>query len=102
MLNRTSALLPARYGIRTLTLLAALALIASVVALVSSNTNTALAQQAADCPVNHLGVLGLGEEDAKRQAYGSWTTEDCDSRFRPGSDAHTYRFEVSGDGRNQD
>ncbi len=98
MLNRTSALLPARYGIRTLTLLAALALIAGVAALVSSNTNTAWAQQAADCPVNHLGVLGL-EEDTKRQAYGSWTTEDCDSRFRQDSDAHTYRFEVSGEGR---
>ena len=28
-------------------------------------------------------------------ASGRWTTEDCDSRFRVGSDAHTYRFEVA-------
>jgi len=32
-------------------------------------------------------------------AEGRWTTEDCDSRFRPGSDAHTYRFHVEAPGR---
>ena len=28
-----------------------------------------------------------------------WTTEDCDSRFRAGSDAHTYRFQITQGGR---
>lgn len=33
------------------------------------------------------------------QTDGSWTTEECDSRFRIDSDAHTYRFEIVEGGR---
>ena len=33
------------------------------------------------------------------EASGRWTTEDCDSRFRAGSDAHTYRFQITQGGR---
>ena len=51
-----------------------------------------------DCEVTDLGVLGA-EIDSELRADGRWTTEDCDSRFRTDSDAHTYRFEVVGGGR---
>ena len=40
-----------------------------------------------------LGTLGA-EAGSVLESDGRWTTEDCDSRFRAGSDAHTYRFEV--------
>lgn len=33
--------------------------------------------------------------DSPLVAEGRWTTEDCDSRFRAGSDAHTYRFSLA-------
>ena len=36
---------------------------------------------------------------SKLTASGRWTTEDCDSRFRSNSDAHTYRFEIAATGR---
>ena len=45
-----------------------------------------------------LGTLGA-EANSRLEATGQWTTEDCDSRFRAGSDAHTYRFEVVESGR---
>ena len=51
-----------------------------------------------DCEVTDLGMLG-DEVDAELGAVGEWSTEDCDSRFRTGSDAHTYRFEVVEGGR---
>lgn len=51
-----------------------------------------------ECEVRALGELGAGS-DAPLTAGGRWTTEDCDSRFRPGSDAHTYSFEVAAGGR---
>ena len=51
-----------------------------------------------DCEVTDLGTLGT-EVDSELQANGRWTTEDCDSRFRSDSDAHTYRFEVVEGGR---
>ena len=51
-----------------------------------------------DCEVTDLGTLGT-EVDSELRADGRWTTEDCDSHFRTGSDAHTYRFEVVEGGR---
>ena len=40
-----------------------------------------------------LGTLNAMEYN-DLVATDSWSAEDCDSRFRVGSDAHTYRFEV--------
>ena len=71
------------------------ALIAAVLALAGS---TALGQDAEHCGVADLGTLG-SSVDSVLEAQGRWTTEDCDSRFRAGSDAHTYRFHVEEAGR---
>ncbi|MDE0138743.1 MAG: PPC domain-containing protein [bacterium] len=71
----------------------ALTLVASVLALPGSGA--VLGQESADCEVTDLGTLG----DNRLEAAGHWTTEDCDSRFRAGSDARTYRFEVTTAGR---
>ena len=74
---------------------AAVALLAAALAL--AGTSTALGQTE-NCEVTDLGTLG--EEAASLlEAQGRWTTEDCDSRFRAGSDAHTYRFHVEAPGR---
>ena len=74
----------------------AVAMIASMLAVAGSSI--ALGQEAADCEVTDLGTLG-SFFDRVLEAEGRWTTEDCDSRFRAGSDAHTYRFEVADAGR---
>ena len=71
----------------------AFTLIASILALPGSGT--AAGQESIDCEVTDLGTLS----DDPLAAAGRWTTEDCDSRFRAGSDAHTYRFEVATAGR---
>ena len=83
-------------GIRTLAIACAVVMIAGALALVGSGT--VWAQGNADCEVIDLGTLGA-EADSKLHTDGRWTTEDCDSRFRAGSDAHTYRFEVVDGGR---
>ena len=54
--------------------------------------------QSEDCAAIGLGALGA-EPDSKLTVTGSWSTEDCDSRFRTDSDAHTYRFELVEDSR---
>ena len=80
----------------------AVALIAGVLASVgtgvASGQQTASGQEVPDCPVTPMGGLGAPAGSAVR-AEGSWSTEDCESRFRPGNDAHTYRFEVHSPGR---
>ena len=96
MNSGTSALQPARPVIRTLATLVVLTLVACLVALVSSRP--ALAQEDLTCQANHLGTLG-DEADSKIRTAGRWTTNDCDSRFRTDSDAHTYRFIVLEGGR---
>ncbi len=58
----------------------------------------ALAEHPPACGVTDLGVIGA-EPGSELRADGRWTTADCDSRFRAGSDAHTYRFEVTEAGR---
>ena len=71
---------------------------AIAIAMIFSGPNTALAQDEAACDFIQLGALGPDAGDS-RQASGSWTTQDCDSRFREGSDAVTYRVSVEGTGR---
>ena len=56
------------------------------------------AQEETACATTDLGTLG-DEAESTLDATGRWTTEDCDSSFRSGSDAHTYRFEVAEGGR---
>ena len=65
---------------------------------VAAGQETVSAQNAADCPVTSMGTLGA-PTSSSLQAEGRWSTEDCESRFRPGSDAHTYRFEIRSPGR---
>ena len=75
------------------------ALLAAALAL--AGASTARAQDTQDteaCEVTDLGTLG-SSTDSALVAEGRWTTEDCDSRFRAGSDAHTYRFHVEEAGR---
>ena len=71
----------------------AFTLIASV--LVLPGLETVWAQESPDCEVTDLGTLG----DDGLEATGRWTGDDCDSMFRPGNDAHTYRFQVTTAGR---
>lgn len=75
---------------------AVVALVAT--SLVLAGSSTALGQEAAECEITDLGTLG-SFFNLVLEAEGRWTTEGCDSRFRAGSDAHTYRFEVADAGR---
>ena len=75
---------------------AAVALVATALAV--AGTSTALGQDTEDCGVIDLGTLG-NSEGSVLEAEGRWTTDDCDSRFRAGSDAHTYRFHIAEAGR---
>ncbi len=84
-------------GIRALTIAGAVAALAfSLLALGWSDS--AWAQGESDCEVIDLGALGA-EAGIELTSNGRWTTDDCDSRFRTDSDAHTYRFEVVDGGR---
>ena len=60
-------------------------------ALVVDAPRTASGEDEAACAVNDLGMLD--DDMVGLSAVGTWTTEDCDSRFRIDSDAHTYRFQ---------
>ena len=75
---------------------AVVALVATSLALAGSGT--ALGQEATECESTDLGTLG-SSPGSMLEAEGRWTTEDCDSRFRAGSDAHTFRFHVAEAGR---
>lgn len=80
----------------------AVALIGGVLAVAgagfAAGQETVSAQNAADCPVTSMGTLGA-PTSSFLQAEGRWSTEDCESRFRPGSDAHTFRLEIRSPGR---
>ncbi len=67
-------------------------------ALAVTGSNAALAQDTTDCETSDLGALG-DAPGSTLETTGRWTTEDCDSRFRADSDAHTYRFEIAEAGR---
>ena len=83
-------------GLHSLAALSALAMLV-LLALYIEETRTAGAQSAS-CETTDLGVLSA-EADAELSTDGRWTTNDCDSRFRTDSDAHTYRFELTEGGR---
>ena len=78
---------------RSVRMCIALSLIASLFAL--PGTGPVSGQESEDCEVTDLGTLS----DDPLEAAGRWTNDDCDSRFRAGSDAHTYRFRVAAAGR---
>ncbi len=73
---------------------AAIALIAGAMALEGPTLASADDGQ---CHVTDLGAIG--PENDELTTEGRWTTEDCDSAFRPGSDAHSYSFQVEEAGR---
>lgn len=91
------ALPPASIGIRALIIAGAVAALA-VGLLALGWSGSAWGQESSDCEVNDLGTLD-SDVSSVLQVDGRWTTEDCDSRFRTDSDAHTYRFEVVEGGR---
>ena len=86
----------------------AVALLAGVLAFAGAGTASAqepvlinedvTTQNDVSCETVDLGTLG-NAPGSELTASGRWTTEDCDSRFRSNSDAHTYRFEIAGTGR---
>ena len=83
----------ARLGMRLMaTACAVIVLIAGTLAL--NGPHHARAQTATACEAIDLGTLST-EGDGGLQASGRWTTEDCDSRFRIDSDAHSYRFRIA-------
>ncbi len=95
MLSIASIPLAARIGGRFLTAaLVAIALIAAITALEGPPPVTA---DDGECHVTDLGTIG--PENDELATDGRWTTEDCDSAFRAGSDAHSYRFQVEEGGR---
>lgn len=82
----------------SLVVCAAVALVFTVLALWASGAAWAQPEGESVCGVVDLGTLG-GEAGSVLEADGRWTTGDCDSRFRAGSDARTFRFEVVEGGR---
>ena len=93
---RALALPSVSLGMRAL-IVAGLAAALAVGLLALGWSGSALAQESA-CEMNDLGALGT-EERVELAASGSWTGENCDSRFRTASDAHSYRFELVEGGR---
>ena len=95
MLSNTSSPLAARIGGRLLaTALVALSLIGGLLVLDAPPVASA---EDPECEVTDLGALG--GETQQLETTGRWTTEDCESAFRAGSDAHLYNFEVTETGR---
>ena len=85
-----TTLLPVGLGGRALAIACAtIVLIAGVLALEGPRTTSA--DDGANCEATDLGTLSA--EGGALETDGRWTTEDCDSRFRIDSDAHTYRFQ---------
>jgi hypothetical protein len=95
MLSNATSPLTARIGGRLLA--AALLAISLIGGLLVLEAPHAASADDGECHVTDLGTLG--GETQRLEATGRWTTEDCDSAFRAGSDAHSYRFQVSETGR---
>ena len=74
----SSAFLPNRFVTRLLAALCAMIALTAA-ALVVDAPRTALGQDEAACDVNDLGMLD--DDMVGLSAVGTWTTEDCDSRF---------------------
>ena len=84
-------------GIRLLTMAGAVtALALALLAITWGGATTAQGQS--NCDVTDLGTLSA-DADSELTGTGRWTTNDCNSRFRTGSDAHSFRFEVIEGGR---
>lgn len=64
----------------------------------AGSISTVIAQEDPHCAVTDLGAPGT-EPGNRLDFEGRWSTQDCDSRFRTDSDAHTFRFNVSTGGR---
>lgn len=95
MLSTASSPFASRIGGRLLAAaLVAISLIGGLLVLEAPQVASA---EHPECEVTDLGTLG--GETQELEATGRWTTEDCDSEFRAGSDAHRYRFEVTEPGR---
>ncbi len=95
MLSTASSPIAARIGGRLLAAaLVAISLIGGLLVLEAPQVASA---QHPECEVTDLGTLG--GETQELEATGRWTTEDCDSEFRAGSDAHSYSFQVAEGGR---
>ena len=94
--NQVQVLAFPTVGLGVLLLAVAVALAAGF--LVFGWSGPAWAQGASECETTDLGTLST-DAGTELTADGRWTTQDCDSRFRPASDAHTYSFEVSEAGR---
>ena len=58
---------------------------------------SASAQDDPRCAPSFLGQLA--DSDTGLQASGRWSGQDCESRFRPGSDARNFEFAVATGGR---
>ncbi|MCY3505851.1 MAG: PPC domain-containing protein [Chloroflexi bacterium] len=95
MLLNASSPLAARIGGRLLA--AALVAVAVIGGLLVLEAPHMASAQEPECEVTDLGTLG--GETQQLEANGRWTTEDCDSAFRAGSDAHSYSFDVEEGGR---
>jgi len=95
MLSNASSPLAARIGGRLLA--AALVTIALIGGLLALEAPSVASAQEPECEVTDLGTLGPENDELTKE--GRWTTEDCDSAFRAGSDAHLYRFQVEEGGR---
>lgn len=77
-------------------LVIAFAAAAAAIAILLASDN-ASAQDDPRCAARSLGQLSDPGTDL--QANGRWSTRDCESRFRPGSDAQYFEFEVVTAGR---
>ncbi len=86
-------------SLRMRALILAGAVVALALALLALGwSGSAWAQGESTCDVTDLGTLSTSA-DAELTSDGRWTTRGCESRFRTGSDAHSYRFEVVDGGR---
>lgn len=83
--------------LRVVGLVLGVGLLLTVVMLLAGSQG-ALAQSDPQCGAVDIGTLDT-DADTELRAEGRWTTEDCDSRFRNETDAHTYRFEIAESGR---
>ncbi|MXX65596.1 MAG: hypothetical protein F4Z40_00950, partial [Chloroflexi bacterium] len=77
-------------------LLVALLAVAAVIA-VSPAFDAALGQDEQRCAATALGQLS--DPTAALEASGRWSTADCESELRPGSEARHFEFEVAAAGR---
>lgn len=95
MFSKASSL-TTRIGTRALAILCVSAAVLG--GLLALGAPSATADDSPDhCEITDLGTLG--GETRQIETTGRWTTEDCDSAFRAGSDAHMYAFEVADGGR---